>query len=197
MRRLIWAVLLVGLFGACSSSAGSAIAASQAANLSTTDVSQALNAHNGVRQRVAQAESARLGRTIRIPNLIWDATVAALAQDWANQQAARLRQGLAVQHRPNNAYGENIYWAWSSPTAPNPSPSVAVQWWASEQQYYNYTTNACTSGRVCGHYTQLVWSATTRVGCGRAVWAAANKQYVLWVCNYAPKGNIYGQRPYS
>ncbi len=196
MRRCIWVALLIALFSVCFSPAGSAIAASQVTNLTPTETSQALSAHNAVRQRVAQAESTRLGRTIRIPNLTWDATVAAVAQDWANQQAARLRQGLAVQHRPNNVYGENIYWAWSSPSAPNPSPSVAVQWWASEQAYYNYTTNTCASGRVCGHYTQVVWSATTRLGCGRSVWAAGSRQYVLWVCNYAPKGNIYGQRPY-
>jgi pathogenesis-related protein 1 len=193
MRRYLLAALLVALFSVCFPSGGSALAAT---TLSTTDISQALSAHNTVRQQVAQAESTRLGRTIRIPNLTWDATVAAVAQDWANQQAVRLRQGLSVQHRPNNVYGENIYWSWSSPTAPNPSPSVAVQWWASEKQYYNYTTNTCTSGRVCGHYTQVVWSATTRLGCGRAVWAAGTRHYVLWVCNYAPKGNIYGQRPY-
>jgi uncharacterized protein YkwD len=110
MRRCIWAALLVALFTACFLPAGSAVAASQATNLSTTDISQALSTHNAVRQRVAQTESARLGRTVRIPTLTWDATVAAVAQDWANQQAARLRQGLSVQHRPNNDYGENIYW---------------------------------------------------------------------------------------
>src|SRR5688572_16689207 len=114
MRRCIWVALLIALVSVCFSPAGSAMAAT---NLSTTDISQALSAHNTVRQQVAQAESTRLGRTIRIPNLTWDATVAAVAQDWANQQAARLRQGLAVQHRPNNVYGENIYWSWSSPTA--------------------------------------------------------------------------------
>jgi pathogenesis-related protein 1 len=197
MRRFFLAALLIALFSACVSSVGSALAATTGAALSTTEIAQAVSAHNAVRQRVAQSESIRLGRTVRIPNLTWDTTVAAVAQDWANQQAVRMRQGLLPVHRPNNVYGESMYWAWSTPTAPSTSPSVPVQSWASEQRYYNYTTNTCAAGHTCYHYTQLVWSRTTRVGCGRSLWTTADgKHYVLWVCDYAPKGNIYGQRPY-
>ncbi len=116
------------------------------------------------------------------------------------QQAARMQQGLAPQHRPNNAYGENMYWAWSSPNLPNRSPAAAVQAWANEQPFYDYATNSCIGGE-CGHYTQLVWSTTTQVGCGQAIWTQNGKNNVFWVCNYAPAGNITfnGQklRPYS
>jgi pathogenesis-related protein 1 len=196
MRTRTLTALLVALLSICVSSVGSASAATQ--SLSTTEITAALNAHNAVRQRVAQSESTRLGHTVRIPNLTWDATVAAVAQDWANQQAVRMQQGLSPIHRPNNTYGENMYWAWSAPTAPNASPTVPVQSWASEQPYYNYTTNTCATGHTCYHYTQLIWSATTRLGCGRAMWSTADgKHYILWVCNYAPKGNIAGQRPYN
>jgi hypothetical protein len=198
MRRFILPVLLVALFSACFSSVGSALAD----NLSDAETSEALAAHNAVRQAVAQAESMRLGGTVVIPDLTWDAGVAAVAQDWADQQAARLQQGLPPEHRPNNAYGENMYWAWSTPDQPDLSPTAAVQWWASEQQYYDYDTNTCAAGEQCGHYTQLVWSTTTQVGCGRSVWTATDgMHHVLWVCNYAPAGNltINGEklRPYS
>ena len=41
-----------------------------------------------------------------------------------------------------------------------------------------------------GHYTQLVWDATHRVGCGvqRCHMAAGTKrqEYFLYVCNYCP-----------
>ena len=197
MRRNFLAALLIALVSTCFSSVSSAVAATTSGALTTTDIAASLSAHNAVRQRVAQSESTRLGRSVSIPNLTRDSSVAALAQDWANQQAARMQQGYLPLHRPNNTYGENMYWAWSAPTAPSTSPSVPVQSWASEQQYYNYTTNTCATGHTCYHYTQLVWSATTRLGCGRALWSTADgKHYVLWVCNYAPKGNISGQRPY-
>jgi len=183
-------ILLLTVFG----SPGTAGAAT---SLTAAEITQGVNAHNQVRQQVAQSESARLGRTITIPNLAWDATVAATAQDWANQQAAKMQAGQASPaHRPNNAYGENLQWSWSTPTPPNPAPSVPVTSWANERPFYNYDTNTCAAGKDCKHFTQIVWKATTKLGCGRATWSTGTKHFVLWVCNYSPKGNITGQRPY-
>jgi hypothetical protein len=54
---------------------------------------------------------------------------------------------------------------------------------------------------VCGHYTQIVWKTTTRLGCGVAL-CDQNSPFMgfpkweFWVCNYAPPGNYNGQRPY-
>jgi pathogenesis-related protein 1 len=191
MRQFIVATLLVALWSACFSSVGSASAANLHANLNDGEATEAIAAHNAIRQRVAQAESQRLGGTVAIPDLIWDADIAAVAQDWADQQAARLQQGLPTEHRPNNVYGENIYWAWSAPDQPDLTPTAAVTWWASEEAYYDYDTNTCADGQVCGHYTQVVWSTTTYIGCGQSIWADADgRQYVLWVCNYAAPGNL-------
>ncbi len=65
----------------------------------------------------------------------------------------------------------------------------------SEKQYYHHDTNSCDSGRVCGHYTQVVWRNTTKVGC--AVYTCAGLQYgATVVCNYGPGGNTSGRRPY-
>lgn len=42
----------------------------------------------------------------------------------------------------------------------------AVSAWAAESTDYDYASNTCSG--VCGHYTQVVWAATTQVGCGIA-----------------------------
>jgi hypothetical protein len=74
--------------------------------------------------------------------------------------------------------------------------------WAAEASDYDYARNTCAAGKVCGHYTQLVWRATTRVGCATQVcdrnspFGSRFPTWQLWVCNYAPPGNYVGQRPY-
>ena len=172
-------VVLATALTAMLSPTGSALAADSS--------SEFVAAHNAVRQRVAQAESQRLGGTVSIPDLTWDANLAATAQDWANQQAARLQQGLIPLHRPNNPYGENMHWG----TAGAFTPSYIVERWASEQANYNYDANTCSS--VCGHYTQIVWAATLRIGCGMATGGGQD----IRVCNYDPPGNYIGERPYT
>ena len=41
-----------------------------------------------------------------------------------------------------------------------------------------------------GHYTQIIWRNTTRIGCG----LASNAQRDVLVCRYSPPGNFIGQR---
>lgn len=65
-----------------------------------------------------------------------------------------------------------------------------VRDWIAEMPAYDHNTNRCNG--VCGHYTQVVWRTTRAVGCG--VGFDGDRQ--IWVCEYAPPGNIAGARPY-
>ena len=40
-----------------------------------------------------------------------------------------------------------------------------------------------------GHYTQIVWPQTSRVGCA----IASNRSFDFLVCRYWPSGNVHGQ----
>ena len=177
--------------------------------LNDADTAEAVAAHNAVRQSVAQAESARLGGTVSIPDLAWDPAPAAVAQEWAEllvnqnppQKCHRCgTNACAPELVPNQCrpdLGENIFRAWSTDT-PDRSAGAAVKWWADEKLDYNYDQNSCASGKQCGHYTQIVWSNTQRLGCGRASRTTADgRNHVIWVCNYAPPGNVTGQLPYG
>ena len=75
-------------------------------------------------------------------------------------------------------------------TGGSASPAAVVRQWASESQSYDYDSNTCSG--ICGHYTQLVWKRTSRVGC--AVAKENNRE--IWVCDYDPPGNVLGQLPY-
>jgi pathogenesis-related protein 1 len=129
-----------------------------------------LAAHNAVRQAVG------------VPALTWSVELATFAQQWANQLVARGQ----FAHRRNSPYGENLY----EITGARTTPSEVVDQWASESKNYRYGSNTCRG--VCGHYTQIVWRDTRRVGCA----VARTGRTEVWVCNYDPPGNWIGKRPY-
>ena len=71
---------------------------------------------------------------------------------------------------------------------------MAVDGWAAEESKYNYAKEKFTE--AAGHYTQLVWEATTSVGCGavncsNSAENGANGWFL--VCEYSPRGNVNGE----
>ncbi len=84
-------------------------------------------------------------------------------------------------------YGENL--ALGFPTA-----AQGIDAWAAEEQQYNYAK--ATFSEQTGHFTQLVWEDTTKVGCAAVQCAndatdGANGLYL--VCEYHPRGNVLGE----
>jgi uncharacterized protein YkwD len=131
-----------------------------------------VNAHNQWRSKLG------------LPPLRWSDEVANYAQQWANQLAST----GSFQHRTEHRYGENLFMG----SGRQFSPTEVVDDWGSEVTYYDYATNSCRPGEMCGHYTQVVWRDTTEIGC--AVARSGNRE--VWVCNYNPPGNYRGQKPY-
>ncbi|CAN6209246.1 unnamed protein product [Urochloa humidicola] len=119
----------------------------------------------------------------------WDDGVAAFARSWAAQRAG----DCALRHSGGgpNHYGENIFWG---SAGKDWSASDAVGSWVSEKQWYDHGSNTCAAGKTCGHYTQVVWRASTAIGCARVV--CNNNGGVFITCNYNPPGNFNGQSPY-
>jgi uncharacterized protein YkwD len=156
-----------------------------------TDIKATLLSHNTVR--------VPLGLT----PLRWSTSLANYAQQWAFHQAST--QNCTMQHRPHQdgvfkqVHGENLFWAspkrWSDGKLELQTISITevIKAWTDEVVDYNYANNSCRLGTQCGHYTQVVWQNTQKVGCAVAI--CPNKSQ-LWVCNYDPAGNYIGVRPY-
>ncbi|XP_010525741.1 PREDICTED: pathogenesis-related protein PR-1 [Tarenaya hassleriana] len=123
---------------------------------------------------------------LRLNPLAWDKRLERYAMWWANQR----RKDCALIHS-NGPYGENLFWG----SGKNWSPVQAANGWLSEARNYNYNDNACNGGeRMCGHYTQIMWRETRRIGCARVLCDGGLGVFII--CNYDPPGNFLGRRPY-
>lgn len=131
-----------------------------------------------------------------IPALVWDTELAAVAQAYSEELA---NGGCGLTHS-SNGYGENLYWQ----RGLSVSAADVVASWHEEIECYTYGPfmrgDSCNASCIaamnssgCGHYTQVVWRRTRRLGCGMATCSNGAE---IWTCNYDPPGNYLGQEPY-
>ncbi len=160
--------------------------------LSQTLIDEFVTAHNNARSGPLTPPPSP-----PLPPVTWDYTLADVAYNYLSKCP-----GGSVQLAPHNAnrttdyaalggtdyVGENIY----ASSGSSATPTAAVNLWMSEASSYNYTTNNISAA---GHYTQVVWRASVRIGC--AIVNCPNYQYPNTIlCDYAPGGNITNQKPY-
>jgi len=112
------------------------------------------------------------------PPLQWSSEIAATAQRWANTLAQR---GCDLEHSAG-PLGENL----AAGTPGSMTPERAVDMWLEERSSYDFNRGGFSMST--GHFTQVVWKGTQRLGCGSAT---CNRMQV-WVCNYDPPGNMEG-----
>jgi len=113
-----------------------------------------------------------------VPALEWDDAVAASAQAWADR---------GIYDHSETEYGENI--AWGSPTQ---SAAAAVANWYSEVDLTAPRGLVKDWTYAVGHYTQVVWKGTAKLGCGKGRAQEDGSLGDLWVCQYSPSGNMRG-----
>lgn len=105
------------------------------------------------------------------PDLVWDAAIAA--------QAASYVAGCPNGHSGQPGFGENLAWGYDS-------MSAAVRAWYDEVSAYDFNTGGFSG--ATGHFTQLVWRDSSKVGC------AVNKACSMptYICQYSPAGTRGG-----
>jgi len=175
MKRFPFILLLVGSWWTGTihhvEAGGSKITEDEAARL--------VAYHNQVRAEVGVAP------------VVWSADLARYAQEWADRIAASGK----FEHRPSSEqrYGENL----ATGSSPAYGLLEAAQGWYAEKALYRPKAPFTVSLLRAGHYTQMVWSTTTQIGAGRAVFQKGPYQgWQIIVCNYAPQGNKVGTPAY-
>lgn len=125
--------------------------------------------------------------------LVWDEEVAASAQAWS----ARCKQ----EHATGTGLGENL--AGNQAGDALTTLETRVDKWYSEIANYDFANPDFALNT--GHFTQVVWRASSKLGCGVTQcptddfpWAdkeADAEPVTFLVCRYAESGNITGAYP--
>ena len=197
MRATSLVVLTVAFLGACGDDGGATTDAASGdgdGGPGAIDAPAVTGEPPGLEGTVAAHNAVRA--QVGVGPLVWDDQLAAIAAAWAARCVDNEAPRGLIDHNANrsNGYptyvGENIYGSGGQA-----SGTDAVALWAAEKAHYHHDTNSCDAGQICGHYTQVVWRNTAKVGC--ALHDCAGLQFgSSVVCNYGPGGNIGGQSPY-
>jgi uncharacterized protein YkwD len=143
-----------------------------------------------------------------VPPLTWSPTLAQAAANWVKNCPQEVdptsgRKFACHENDPNcpgyNAntpYGENLSFG-----SPSQAGDNAALHWICEWKNYNFQNPAFVGGSfvssdqdpcpsVNGHFTQVVWKATTTVGCASNTCTINGQTGTLWSCKYSPPGNF-------
>jgi uncharacterized protein YkwD len=173
-RGLLLSVLLLSVNACGGSSAGEPSVASpdssgdaaSGGDHAPSDVAAVVDAHNQLRAKHCA------------PPLVWSDTLARTAKRWADHLASA---GCRLEHSRNN-YGENL----AGGSTGTLSPEEVARVWYREHERYDFHKGSFSMHT--GHFTQLVWVGTKRIGCA----VASCPSQEVWVCNYDPPGNMEG-----
>jgi len=109
----------------------------------------------------------------------WDEDLASQAQEWVNYLASIGR----LDHGGADGAGQNLFMTGEIDADPNRVCIAATDVWYSEVDKYDYNNPGFTM--ETGHFTQLVWRKSTRVG-----YAVASGPYGTFVAaHYVAPGN--------
>jgi uncharacterized protein YkwD len=118
------------------------------------------------------------------PPLKLNEKLCTIAQNYANELAAK----NALQHSTNQyndePLGENLYYC----SGFDVDPKTMTQSWYDEIQKYDFSSNNFIKGT--GHFTQVIWKSTTDVGFGRS---KSRSGAYYGVANYYKAGNFQGE----
>ncbi|XP_019428162.1 PREDICTED: pathogenesis-related protein PR-1-like isoform X3 [Lupinus angustifolius] len=139
----------------------------------TLSMDEFLHAHNWVRSKY------------NLSSLTWDMKL----ENFASSYLMVRYEDCKMIHSTSE-YGENLFWGkklhWK--------PSDAVYYWYDEYNWYDLKTLKCSPQKVCGHFTQLVWKDSIRVGC--ALQHCKDRSLgMLIACEYDPPGNYPDENP--
>ncbi|XP_011702702.1 PREDICTED: venom allergen 3-like [Wasmannia auropunctata] len=167
--------------------------------LSKVQKDEIVSTHNRLRQKVASGQETRGApgpqpAAVSMPDLTWDDEIATIAQRWANQcnfDHDKCRDVDRFQ------VGQNIAEYSTTGKLPSLSKMIKNQWYDEVDKFNGNKMGPYKFDMDTGHYSQMVWADTTKIGCGLAKYKEGVWNVHYLVCNYGPSGNFPGREVYK
>jgi hypothetical protein len=113
--------------------------------------------------------------------VMWDFDIQNTSQNWADELAKR-----NLFFHSSNSYGENLAEMWDKPGTDKTFAVIkSIDAWYNEFNLYNYSMPQY--GGKAGHFTQLVWASSQKIGVGISF---NPKGSLVVVMEFFPAGNI-------
>ncbi|CAL4152723.1 unnamed protein product, partial [Meganyctiphanes norvegica] len=165
--------------------------------ISSEDIDLIVFHHNWYKARVANGQEGRQPRGANMRQMEWDVELARKAQDHADQcvfahdnqntrRVGRFKVGQNLFTSSTSNLDSEIEWA-----------RAMKEWYDEVDDFSPRSIDPFQFNSALGHYTQMVWADTHKVGCGYTFyreggWAFRGGWHTkLYTCNYGPAGNIW------
>jgi cysteine-rich secretory family protein len=115
--------------------------------------------------------------------LSWNESLASSSEEYLDSEGSDDDECPPFEHSRS---GENLAIGYQNVTQ-------AIEAWGDERDEYDFEKQGFST--ATGHFTQMVWKATTDVGCARKFCAVDGREYEGWylICHYWPAGNVEDQ----
>jgi len=169
-----------------------------ASGTTQADITAVLKAHNTLRNKVANGGQTGQPSSSNMEEMKWDSELATVAQRWA-EQCTFAHDG----NRRTTTYkyvGQNVAITGSSVSGGTTDFTQAINLWYNEVTDPGFDKNNIEPFKYvsgAGHYTQVAWATSNRVGCGYAAYKSDGWYRKLYVCNYGPAGNMISGSMYK
>lgn len=159
-----------------------------------------LELHNKIRNNIALGKdpTGKLPPAGDMLEMEWDEELSKVAQKLADQCVFK-HDCDECRKVENFDVGQNLYQASIiSSKPPSAHWGDAISSWYSEiHRFTPESINPFIDDDATGHFTQMAWSSTWKVGCGYVSFEKRRESWTqLYVCNYGPAGNVEDSEMY-
>lgn len=163
--------------------------------LSAAEKKEVLDYHNRLRSRVA------IGSTGQPPasdmqELQWDEELASVAQRHADQ--CKFSHDCPDCRRVSRfKVGQNLYQSFNTREGVKDWRKAIDSWYNEIDIFPVSSVSRYSFSHKTGHYSQMMWAQTSRVGCGVIQYRKGRFNARLYACNYGETGNILRRPVYK